>query len=387
MNVASRNGRLVVQHARRGGRGASGRLVAAAMPILLACGGAEGAGVAGLELVTALDAGDSLSALTRPAAYAGALPCDDCASESSVLVLEPDGSYRLRTVGASRADTVLTLGRWTLTRDSVPVLVLRGEEGDRGFEVVSPLRIRLLGAADERPAPEGRRPATPAAPTSGELVRVSAPPTLGGVLRARVEFRAGPGAPTIVTCDGGRLLPVRGADALVRLQQLHAAHPLGDGAATRVRLFGRLARDGDGATAADVAVVDSFAPLPAREPCETMRIRAHVAVGDWQATALDGVDLTHLPATARPSLRFVLSEPTMFGHATCHRFSGAAVLRGLDLAPGTLRITPRPCSDTLAVARDARYSQILSTGGWFRLDGAELVLSQGGMEMVRYRRR
>jgi len=45
------------------------------------------------------------------------------------------------------------------------------------------------------------------------------------------------------------------------------------------------------------------------------------------------------------------------------------------------------CADSLVMVREARYGQILSAGGWFRLDSTDLVLSQSGSEVARFRRR
>jgi hypothetical protein len=70
----SRDGRLVVQVARRGGRGASGLLLAATLPFVVGCGGAEGAAAADLEVVTRVEQGESLTALARSAAYVGVIP-------------------------------------------------------------------------------------------------------------------------------------------------------------------------------------------------------------------------------------------------------------------------------------------------------------------------
>ena len=377
MNSASGNGRLVVR-ARRGGRGASGFCVAAALPFVLACGGAEGAGVSDLALVTSLEVGDSLSARARPAAYAGVIPCEGCPSEPSTLVLHLDGSYRLRTPSAARESVSATvvIGRWIVSDDSVPVLSLRRDGTAQEFEMASALRLRLIGAR------EG---------AARELVRVAAPATLGGRVVLRGEFRDEASGPSLVTCDGGHRFPLRGGEALAALMRAHEAHPLGDWAATRVEVVGRLdSRGGTGTEQSAVPeeiVLDSFTPLPASASCETMRVRATIAVGDWVATAIDRDSLPALSASITPSLRFVLSEPTMYGNAGCSRFTGRAVLRGLDLEPLPVALTRRACADSTVMARETRYSQILSAGGWFRLEGAELVLSQGGTEVARFRRR
>jgi heat shock protein HslJ len=50
-------------------------------------------------------------------------------------------------------------------------------------------------------------------------------------------------------------------------------------------------------------------------------------------------------------------------------------------------MTRRMCVDSLANQREARYAKSLSDGGWFRLDGNELVLSRGSEERARFSRR
>jgi heat shock protein HslJ len=89
-------------------------------------------------------------------------------------------------------------------------------------------------------------------------------------------------------------------------------------------------------------------------------------------------------------LRFLIGElgdKTLFGNAGCNRFTGPVVLRGLDLVGRPVAITRRMCVDSLANAREARYTKSLSDGGWFRLDGNQLVLSRGGLERARFYRR
>ena len=77
----------------------------------------------------------------------------------------------------------------------------------------------------------------------------------------------------------------------------------------------------------------------------------------------------------------------MSGTAGCNRLTGHAVLRGLDLVPRPVALTRRACTDSTVMAREGRYTQILAEGGWFRLDGGDLVLSHGGQERSRFRRR
>ena len=347
-----------------------------------ACGGAEGASPSvALARLTRLQAGDTLLALARPAAFAGAMPCADCAGIDATFVLHPDGSYRAQEHrrGAPRGEprTLVEVGRWNISADSVPQLTLHRAAGAQRFLVRSQLRIELV----ERPGITSDGPY--------ELVRVSAPPSLVGTLRVRGEFRYFADAATLVTCNGGRLFPVSGDSAFVRLEALHRDHPLGDGAATRADLVGRLElRAGmESGTLVETIVVDSFAPVETRDGCDATRVRGSLAVGDWVVTALDGVPLAELDHALRPTMRIVISESQLFGNAGCNRFTGRAALRGLDLIGQPMALTKRMCADSTLMAREARYAQILSAGGWFRLDSTDLVLSQSGSEVARFRRR
>ena len=167
-------------------------------------------------------------------------------------------------------------------------------------------------------------------------------------------------------------------------------HPLGDGAATLVDITGRLELRAriEGETIVETVLVDSFVAVEgARAECEATRVRASLIVGDWVVTALDGVALPELASALRPTMRAVISESHLFGNAGCNRYTGRAVLRGLDLIGQPMAMTQRACSDSLVMVRETRYGQILTAGGWFRLDSTDLVLSQSGSEVARFRRR
>ena len=140
-------------------------------------------------------------------------------------------------------------------------------------------------------------------------------------------------------------------------------------------------------TRLETFIVDSFEVRPRSETCEATRVHALIALGDWQLGALDGEPLGELAATVRPTLRFVLSEPQLAGNAGCNRFTGRAVLRGLDLIPQPVALTQRMCADSIVMARERRYGAVLGAGGWFRAERDTLVLSQGGTETARFWRR
>ncbi|MBX3175145.1 MAG: copper resistance protein NlpE N-terminal domain-containing protein [Gemmatimonadaceae bacterium] len=350
--------------------------------LLLAACGAGGEAIPPGEPLTRLAAGDTLPLITRPAGFGGVLPCADCTGIETTLILEPDGSYRLREtyVGERAPNTFVTVGRWQYLLDSVPQLRLHaGSESTRHFAVTGALTIEARdssGAVITTDAPLALR-------------RISPPAQLGRVARLRGEFRYFADAATFVECRSGRLFPVAGDSAFVRLQRSYLDQRLSNEASVLVEIHGALeARAGmEEGSADETLVVDSFTVIPHTSACEASRVRALVAVGDWQLVALDGDALPALDRSLQPTLRFVLSEPTMFGNAGCNRFTGRAVLRGLALQPAALAMTRRLCVDSLANARETRYAAVLTEGGWFRLEDSTLVLSQGGVERARFIRR
>ncbi len=354
---------------------------------LAACGaGGAGDGIAAPpgEPLRRLAEGDSLPAIARTAAYAGTLPCADCAGIETTVVLHPDGSYRLREVyiGERAPNVFVSVGRWGYRADSVPRVTLFATSGDRWFALGDALTLTTL-ASDGTPI-AGDAPRT--------LSRVVAPADFDGLARVRGEFRYLANAATLVSCDGGRQFPVSGDSAFIRLQRAFREHSLGTGASVLVDLRGRLVtRAGAGSgTQEETFVVDSFAVLPARAECEASRVRAAIAVGDWQLRALDGDTLPTLERALQPTLRFLigeLGEKTLSGHAGCNGFTGRVGMRGLDLVGTPVAMTRRACADSLAHLRESRYAKALGDGGWFRLDGTELVLSRGGEERARFYRR
>lgn len=352
-----------------------------ASTLLSACG-AGGEAVPPGEPITRLAVGDTLPAIERPAGYGGVLPCADCSGTETTLILEPDGSYRLREryVGAPEPNSVVSVGRWEYRADSLPRVTLHGPTDSRRHFAVT--GVLTLEARDHN----GERLDAGQPPT---LRRIAPPAQLGRNARMRGEFRYFADAATLVDCASGRLFPVMGDSAYIRLQRAYAEHQLADGAAVLVDVHGLLeTRPGmEEGTAEEAFVVDAFSVLPSTAACEASRVRALVAVGDWQLTALDGVPLPPLGRDLQPTLRFVLSEPTMSGNAGCNRFTGRAVLRGLALQEAALTMTRRLCVDSLANVRERRYAEILGAGGRFHADGTELVLSNGGLELARFRRR
>jgi copper homeostasis protein (lipoprotein) len=348
---------------------------------LVACGSSVSSADLPGDRVRRLQAGDSLPNLARPAGFAGTLPCDDCAGIETWLVLNPDGSFRLRERSLEgNASPTVSVGRWHISRDTVPVLSLFGRDS-------TPRQLAMTGALTLRALPADSASAERA--QSFELVRVSMPSDLAAPASFRGEFRYMADAATLVSCDGGIQFPVAGDSAFLRLQRAHREQHLGTGAAILVDAVGRLqlkpgAEEG---TTVETFVVDSFTVVERKETCDATRVHALIAIGDWQLGALDGVKLPELTREFQPTLRFVLSEPTMFGNAGCNRFTARAILRGLTLVPQPVTLTKKACVDDGVMRRESRYAEVMGNGGWFRLEAGELVLSRGGTDVARFWRR
>lgn len=355
-------------------------MVIAAMA-LGACGSSASSAELPGNRVRRLEAGDSLPNLTRPAGFAGTLPCDGCEGIEAWLVLNPDGSYRLRERRLEgTAAAAVTLGRWHISRDSVPVVSLfAGDTVARRLSLTGALTLRALAADGSAIASE----------EPSELVRVSMPSDLNAPVSFRGEFRYFADAATLVSCDGGIQFPVTGDSAFLRLQRAHREQLLGTGAAILVDVVGRLQlRPGmEAGDTLETVVVDSFTVVERKQACNATAVHALVAIGDWNLSALDGVKLPELSRERQPTLRFVLSEPTMFGNAGCNRFTGRAVLRGLTLVAQPIGLTKMMCDGEDVMQRESRYAQALGAGGWFRLEAGELVFSRGGTDVARFFRR
>lgn len=355
-------------------------LFALSVMTLVACGSSASSAELPGARVRRLEPGDSLPNLTRAAGFAGTLPCADCDGIETWLVLNPDGSFRLRERFLEDEDGVVSVGRWHISRDSVPIVSLYGRDSlPRRLAMTGALTLRAMTLED----------ATSAAERPPELVRVSLPSDWNTSARIRGEFRYAADAATLTSCDGGIQFPVSGDSAFIRLQRAHREQMLGTGAATLVDVVARLQlRPGmEDSTMVETVVVDSFTVVERRQACAATGVHALIAIGDWNLGALDGVELPELTRQRQPTLRFVLSEPTMFGNAGCNAFTARAVLRGLTLVPQPVSLTKMRCPEDAVMQRESRYAELLGAGGWFRLEAGELVLSQGGRDVARFWRR
>ena len=101
-------------------------------------------GVEGVEL----PGPGTLRPLSAPAAWQGDLPCADCAGIRTILVLDPDGSYRQEHgyLGlAPEADTLFgEMGRWVLEGDRHRISLHGSGEGTGWYSVRKDGSLRML---------------------------------------------------------------------------------------------------------------------------------------------------------------------------------------------------------------------------------------------------
>src|SRR5690606_4641438 len=150
--------------------------------------------------------------------------------------------------------------------------------------------------------------------------------------------------------------------AFVALQRAHREQHLGTGAAILIDAVGRLEMKpgAEDSTTVETFVVESYTVVDRNEACNATAGHALIAIGDWQLGALTGIQLPELARAQQPTLRFVLSEPLMFGNGGCNRFTGRPVLRGLQLVPGAIASTKMFCGDEGVMAREQAYNAALS---------------------------
>jgi len=85
--------------------------------------------------------------LQTPATWVGTVPCADCPGRRLTLTLQPDSTYRLRTIYLEaehgRDREVIGSGRWARSTDGRRMALLDGSEAML-FEVSAPEHLRML---------------------------------------------------------------------------------------------------------------------------------------------------------------------------------------------------------------------------------------------------
>lgn len=350
--------------------------------LLAACEPMPPSGGPALEVPIA--AGDSLANLTGTIAFQGELPCADCPGIRETLVLRADGSYRLEDAyqrPPSGAEAFLEVGRWRLDATGQTLTLDGPREGAQQFRVDSEQQLTML---DQSGAPI-------VSTLNYSLRRIPSVPPVGGVFRQLGAFSYYADAALYVTCAGGVQFPISGGPEYLALERAYADARPAPAEPVPTWLTGRLelqpAMEGDAPV--ESVVVDSAAVRPGA-PCAVLSLRGEVGAGRWNLAALDGEPVPPGPDPERtPHLEFrldPLGESRLAGTAGCNRVSGRLVLRGAQLVGGPVATTMMMCADSTVMARERRLGTVLGDGGWLRLDGAELVLLQGGREVVRMRR-
>lgn len=345
-----------------------------------------------------------------PRAWQGVLPCADCAGINTILVLDPEGTFRmdqawlgLREDRIAEGDTLFgTRGRWTLDAGGTRIRLDGGSDGPRYF------RGAREGAQGEAQG-DAQGGALRALDMAGgeieteqnlELAPLGAVPTLEGRLREDGLFRYVADAATFAPCAGGVQTPVAMEGAYRELEAAYGEAAPEPGALVRVFLEGRVearpAMEGDGTE--DAFVVEAFTLGGAQaRPCATEAL--HRALegeegygGDaWRLVTLDGEPLDGASAGSgeeAPTLQWrpeVWGTGSVTGTGGCNRYNGQGALRGAELfVRGPIASTRMYCEGRMEL--ESRYFLVLDAGGYLRLDegGGTLRLFRGPREVARF---
>jgi copper homeostasis protein (lipoprotein) len=323
-----------------------------------------------------------------PAAWRGELPCADCPAIATTLLLEPDGRFRIeeaylgiRDDRAARGDTVFaSRGRWILEAEGRRIRLVGGDEAPRFFRAAEGGGLRALdreGAEIDSELPY-------------DLAPLPALPEPGGALREEGLFSYWADAPLFVACTSGIQTPVAQEGAYLELERAYLAQGGAggpDGATFRVWIDGEavLRPSMEGRGVETVIVVEAWSEVRGGgESCAAEALPGALAGGTWNLVALEGAPVPEgLPEV--PTLEIDPGESRLAGTGACNVFSGRAVRRGSELAPQEgLAASRRYCEGAMDV--EARYLGVLAAGGYLRLDGSELSLFRGPLEVARFER-
>jgi copper homeostasis protein (lipoprotein) len=323
--------------------------------------------------------------LTGVTAWQGELPCADCAGIHTTLVLDPDGGFRMDEAylglppeRIAQGDTLFgTRGRWTASPHGTRLRLDGEDQGPRHLRLTAEGALRLL---DREGGEIGSN-------LDYELVQLPAVPELRGGLAFRGAFSYMADAALVVTCASGLQFPVAMEGEYLELERSYGLQAPAPGAPWRVHLRGevadRPAMEGTGTE--EAFVVASFEVAPADAPCPALEAGNALAEGEWEVTELDGAPLPELPAPASPpTLAWDRGESRVGGTGGCNRYAGRGFLRGTALFAQEVAATRRFCQGVMEV--EDRFFRILTEGGHLRLDGADLVLFRGPVQVARFRR-
>lgn len=359
----------------RGGR----HLAAVVLSVLVAACGGGAPGEADAPTRAPAPAA-ALAPLTGPAAWQGDLPCADCEGIRTVLVLDPDGTYRMQEGYLGRgagADTLVAgYGRWILSPNGERITLHGAGESPRYYSPRADGTLRMLDQEGDEITSE----------LNYTLAGLPSVPPLGGRIRVLAAFSYMADAALLVECASGLQLPVAMEGAYLELERGYGASGVDPGAPLLVRVGGRVedrpAMEGDGVERA--FVVDGH-EAAAGADCQALAVREALASGEWRLVSLGG-DPVDAPAGGRgvPTLLWDRGESRLGGNAGCNSYTGRGVLRGTLLVTGPAVATRMFCEGAMEL--EQRFLETIQEGGALRLDGGDLVLFRGPREGARFRR-
>jgi copper homeostasis protein (lipoprotein) len=322
-----------------------------------------------------------LPSLSAPAAWQGDLPCADCAGIRTILVLQPDGTYRQQHgyLGlAPEADTLFgEMGRWVLERDRHRIALHGSGEGTGWFSVREDGSLRMLDR-------EGREIES-ALPYS--LSPIPGVPELKAPLRMTGAFTYMADAALFVECRTGIQLPVAMTEGYLPLERAYMewrAEPL-DPMVVRIRgwVEEQPAMEGDGRE--EVLVVESFQVGDSEIPCPALEVREALAEGEWRLESLRGETVVVAASGELPTLQWEPEESRLSGSGGCNRYTARGFLRGTLLVTEEARVTRMFCQGAMEL--EAGFLEVVAAGGPLRMDDGALLLFQGPEEVARFGRR
>ncbi len=353
--------------------------LASAVLFLAACGGGGDADPPAASGPPPAPPG-ALAPLSGAAAWEGDLPCADCPGIRTVIVLDPDGSFRMQEGYLGRApgsDTLFaSYGRWTIPADRDRITLHGSGESPRHYSPRADGTLRMLDL-------EGNEIASALNYTLAPLPAV---PPLSGQVRALGAFTYMADAALLVECSSGVQLPVAMEEGYLELERAYGAAGVEPGGPALIRVIGRVeerpAMEGDGTDASFVVESHEFVDGGA---CGALAVRDALASGEWRLVSLAG-EAVEVPEGrgSVPTLQWNAVESQVAGSAGCNRYTGRGFLRGTLLVTGPAAATRMFCEGAMEL--EDRFLAVVSGGGVLRLEGEELVLFRGPEEVARFGR-
>jgi len=323
----------------------------------------------------------TVTALASPSAWAGDLPCADCAAVETTITLAPDGTYRRQGVYRGTkggGDTILTdIGRWTHHEAGARITLRGSVQGPDQFAVEPDGALRLLDL-EGQPIVAAR---------NYRLVAVPEPVTITHPARVVAAFQYMADAASAVECRSGLPYPVDMSADYPMLEARYLASGTRPGAPLVVRLRAHLAqRPGmEGNDTVTALVVDSVAAVHADDRCAALRTQDAIAAHGWRLIALRGPDGDlPVPADNHATFTWDRADGHFMGTSGCNRYRALGVMRGTTMAASPASGTRRACVAPEANAIERRLLALLAARPALRLDADTLVFSEGPTDIARF---